>query len=337
MKYYKNLKFLNLTILSIICGIFNLYFPIAVSAQFNQNNLIKSSNKFNTPSIKIAEVDEIPVESAEKSCTWWDIALEVNECLPVSRSANNKIPQIISPRDTHLLTSQPIIKWNALQGVKSYEVKVMMKGEFVDKAIWKKTVDGNEIIYNGKSLQPGVQYYVVVETKNRDKISSEEENMEIFFEILDRNKAKKIQISIEQTNFKDPQQVLKLAKLYDQENLDSEAIELLEDFISENPENVNVSIYNFLGIKYRDEDLYNHSEQTYLKLKTFLEKSNNSNLSVTLENLVIPLMVINKINKNWKQAVIYGKEAISICQQLNDIDKVKKLRSQVEELENKIQ
>lgn len=68
------------------------------------------------------------------------------------------IPYIISPRRTALLNKQPILRWNAVIGAKSYTVSV--EGDNVN---WTKQVSDTQLVYPGEQpLQPGGRYLLTI-------------------------------------------------------------------------------------------------------------------------------------------------------------------------------
>ncbi|NEP53445.1 MAG: hypothetical protein F6K65_33480, partial [Moorea sp. SIO3C2] len=76
-----------------------------------------------------------------------------------SRNSNKKIPYIISPRDTALLTNRPILRWNAVPGATRYKVRVQDASFTFD---WQTETSNTEIEYSGPPLQPDFSYRVIV-------------------------------------------------------------------------------------------------------------------------------------------------------------------------------
>ena len=176
------------------------------------------------------------------------------------RDPNNPdIPYIISPRNTSLLNDRPILRWNAVSGATSYIVQV--KGSGVD---WKIETSDTEIEYTGEPpLEKGLRYRVTVVTDNGASSRSERR---VGFTVLDDQKANSVLAAVEklkQQGLTKEAEGLALAHLYRGNNLQAEAIELLEGLVKGGSQTV--AIYRLLGDIYQQGGLSRLAKERYLK------------------------------------------------------------------------
>ena len=75
---------------------------------------------------------------------------------------DKSIPYLISPRHTLLINKQPMIRWNAVEGVKKYTVKIVTG----KKEIWSKITTQSSIQYAGPTLKSGISYEVIIQADN---------------------------------------------------------------------------------------------------------------------------------------------------------------------------
>ncbi|NEQ88203.1 MAG: hypothetical protein F6K26_52160, partial [Moorea sp. SIO2I5] len=111
--------------------------------------------------------------------------------VPERRSNNPDIPYILRPRDSSVLNQQPLLRWHQVEGVSTYEVRVIGPG-----VEWEQQTSATEILYSGKQLlQPGARYWLIVKT-DQGKTSLEEGVLG--FTILDHEKAQEVWAAAEE-------------------------------------------------------------------------------------------------------------------------------------------
>jgi tetratricopeptide (TPR) repeat protein len=195
---------------------------------------------------------------------------------------NAKIPYIISPRRTLLLSKTPTFKWNAVAEVKQYKVQVIAPTGI----IWETQVSKPEVIYPGNpQLQPGVSYSLVIKADNGTS-SESDGSSGLGFHILHDEEIKALQAEIAalpQKELTTPTIALTLANLYrnytlsskvakdygipsveiSTHNLSAESIDLLKVQIEEG--NCSPAIYRMLGDVYWQTGLAQLASRQYLK------------------------------------------------------------------------
>lgn len=209
------------------------------------------------------------------------ISLRGGELVNIPGGSNPAIPYIITPRRTWLLTSQPLIQWNAIPGANSYKVRV--KGEGVD---WQTQAINTEIVYPGEPpLQPGATYLVIIEantgqSSQQEAVKPLEEGRTLpFYEdgkftawgfsVLSEEDAKEVQAGIKRiTTFEfgglpEETKTLAVADLYINNDLYTEAIAALETLVKQGSKAPGV--YQLLG------DLYGHTGLNLLAEARYLQ------------------------------------------------------------------
>lgn len=241
----------------------------------------------------IREEQETEVKSCDRE-RWWDRFFELQNrqtCQPVdetlkaqknndlddedllpSRGAvavSETIPYVISPRRTLLLNSQPIIRWNPVKDATSYTV--IIKGP--SGYLWQDEVTVSEVVYPGEPvLNPGVYYTIIVDA-NTGASSLDDENFVQGFEVInesDRQGIDNAAMEIEATT--EEEESLKLAKLYRENSLRSEAIAILEELTTSGSDNL--AIYQLLGKLYREIGLVHLADKYDLKAVELAEIEN---------------------------------------------------------------
>lgn len=184
--------------------------------------------------------------------------LESDRDTVIERATNNpEIPYILRPRDSSVLNQQPLLRWHQVEGASTYQVKVIGPG-----VNWTQQTSATEIVYSGKqSLQPGARYWLIVKTY-QGQSSKQEGNSG--FSILDQEKAQEVSAAaeeIKQKQLSKPAEALALAHLYRSNDLNAEAIDLLETALADQPESLRV--YQLLGEIYQHVGLNRLARKRY--------------------------------------------------------------------------
>jgi hypothetical protein len=182
-------------------------------------------------------------------------------------------PVILSPRGTKLLNARPVLRWTSVTDASAY--KVTVRGE---EDSWSITVPAKtnsatqEIVYPGPCapgresgcappLKSGEIYKLVVEANGR---SSEEEDLpNLGFTILSDDKVRELgskERLVKQLAVEDSLKTYMIASLYANNDLNADAIKLLEadTGTAHNPEAVRLlgNLYLKIGLTRRAEALY---------------------------------------------------------------------------------
>lgn len=179
-------------------------------------------------------------------------------------SDNPTVPYLISPRNTIILEDKLILRWQAIEGARSYQVEV--KGGGIN---WTTQVDKTEVIYSGNEpLQPDTRYRVMITADNRKSTRNE---APVGFTVLAEQEVQRVKSEISQLQqqpLSEEAKALALAYLYTGNELNTAAIELLEELIKKGTETT--AVYELLGRNYQQVGLYRLARERFL---TGLEKA----------------------------------------------------------------
>jgi hypothetical protein len=107
-----------------------------------------------------------------------------------TEAALAKLPYLITPRETDIISDRPQISWNAVQGAAYYIVKIDTDG-----FSWTNQTNKNQIIYSGdRPLKPETRYWVTVTT---DQGLSSQQETEVGFNVSDEQTKKTVLEAVE--------------------------------------------------------------------------------------------------------------------------------------------
>jgi hypothetical protein len=200
-----------------------------------------------------------------------------------TEAALAKLPYVITPRETDIISDRPQISWNAVPGVVNYTVKIETDG-----FSWKNQTNENKIIYSGdRPLQPETRYWVTVTT---DQGLSSQQDTEVGFNVSDQQTKKIVLEAVEKIQ-KQPlsptEKGLILAYLYRGYKLYDNAINILEELVNQGSSEV--TVYQLLGDTYLEIGLPQLARNTYQK-----------GLELAIKTQNIPAKTI--MNKGLKQS-----------------------------------
>ena len=279
---------------------------------------------------------------------------------------NQEIPFIISPRSTAVLTDRPKLRWNAVSGVTNYTVSIEDQRVGKGK-IWTTEVSSPGVAYpnqppgdsvvkyvevdypaDASPLEPGVDYLVIVTTQQQVNatdtcrhgwekqpndpflciaLSTKDQGIGLGFNLLDTNKAQRVQeltTDIKQ-EFDGEVQALALAHLYSENNLKMDAIATLETLAQKG--NKTAGVYRFLGDLYREIQLSKLAEIRYMKA---IELAKGADDLVGQVAAQFGLAEVFAERGFWDGAIQAGMEAKAGYETLGDTKRV-------EEIEKKLQ
>ncbi|WP_013323569.1 tetratricopeptide repeat protein [Gloeothece verrucosa] len=238
-----------------------------------------------------------------------------------TRSPNETIPYIISPRNTALLNDRPLLRWNGVAGATNYIVQI--QGGDLD---WKTQNSNTEIVYSGQQpLQKGMRYLVVV-TTDKGTSSEEEQGVTMRFNILDEEKAKLVQqqaAQIIQQNLTPEAEKLALAILYRQNELRAEAISLLEGLVKQKSQTM--AVYGLLGDLYFEVGLNQLAKQPYLKAWELAKKSEDTEGQADIEKelgMVEYGLGSKNAAREWFEKAKANYAALGDCSQVQELDEL---------------
>jgi hypothetical protein len=230
------------------------------------------------------------------------------------------LPYIISPRTTKLLTSTPLLRWNAAPNATGYTVRVMEGGQI----IWETKTTATEFPYPGAPpLQPSKTYLLVVEA-DTGASSGDEKAVGLGFSLLAKADADRVRASadkLEQVNLTSEAHTFVLAKLYAVAGLNAEAIELLEGLAIGGNEAPNV--YRALGELYQQVGLLALAESRYTRALELAKATGDAESTAATQaglGTVAINLGRNKDARNWLQQAKAGYEALGDTTRSAEID-----------------
>jgi hypothetical protein len=180
-----------------------------------------------------------------------------------------KIPYLISPRNTAILTQQPTLRWNPVQSATSY--KVQMSGEGVN---WTTQVSQSTVVYSGNQpLQSGFIYEVNITANNG---ASTKDIDAPVFTVLSDSDVQQVKTEIAQLQQKllsNESKDLALAHLYRSNDLNADAIDLLEGLVKKGSQTT--AVYQLLGSIYQQVGLNRLARERYLIALKLAKAENN--------------------------------------------------------------
>jgi hypothetical protein len=226
-----------------------------------------------------------------------------------------KLPYLITPRNSFILTNTPLLRWNPVQGARNYTVKI-------DGINWETQTNKTEINYSGKiPLEAGQSYGVTIKADNGK--SSESDGDTVWFILLDEAEQKTVleaKKTIEQQSLSSEAKGLILAQLYRGYKLYADAILVLEDLVKKGSQTV--AIYQLLGDIYLETGLPQLAQKPYEKALKLI---------TTKENLSVQADIQKGLGKayyglgNENEALQWLKKAEANYQELGDSLQVQEL------------
>ena len=186
-----------------------------------------------------------------------------------TRTGNEPIPYIISPRNTDLLSDRPLLKWNPVSGATRYQVQLDGGG-----LAWQTETNETQVLYGGQEpLKSGVKYLLTV-TTDKGVSSKKEVGANLMFRVIATDKAKLVKeqaTSLKKQGLSPETETLALAYLYEGNNLKAEAIALLQPLSQQKSQNR--VVYSLLGDLLLQTSLNQQAKQAYEQALALAQKS----------------------------------------------------------------
>lgn len=236
------------------------------------------------------------------------------------------IPYLISPRNTAILTRQPTLLWNSIRGATSYQVRILGPG-----VNWKNQVREPTVVYTGNQpLQPKIRYGVTVTANNG---ASTENKDNTGFTVLSDEDAQRVKTEIarlQQQRLSNESKTLALAYLYRSNDLNAEAIDMLEKLSQQWKI---VSVFQLLGSIYEQVGLNRLARERYLTALELAKKENNwEGQAIILASLGQVDIVLGEL----KQAFQWVQDAQASYRTLGDEGKVQELQQKLDDLKRRL-
>ncbi|NEO52378.1 MAG: hypothetical protein F6K54_04355 [Okeania sp. SIO3B5] len=154
----------------------------------------------------------------------------------INQVESDKIPYIISPRHTLLLPDKPLIlPWNPVTNATRYTVIIK---SLSGKYIWETEVSENQVLYSGEiPLKTDIKYTVIIHTDTqvssidqKSPFPQQENDLGREFAVVSKSEQQEILAKVEELTQKldGEARVLSIAEFYQQNDLNVEAIAILE-------------------------------------------------------------------------------------------------------------
>jgi hypothetical protein len=244
-----------------------------------------------------------------------------------TRAGNDpNIPYVISPRNSSILTRQPILRWHSVPDATSYQVRVF--GPDID---WKTQVSQPTVVYSGnQTLKSGIRYKVII-TANNGKSNDEDNSGFTILSDTDTQQVKTEIVQLQQKPLSDESKTLVLAYLYASHNLNAYAIELLEGLVRK--DHKITAAYQLLGTIYQEVGLTELARERYLiALKLANSEKDLARQAIIQDSLGEVDITLDQL----KSAIQWFEKAQNNYSALGDEAKVQKMQQQLDDLKKRI-
>lgn len=235
-----------------------------------------------------SDIWRVPVgipSSINSGCPIWMANLVRGETRYRPGGSDSRVPYILYPRMTYLLHDRPTFRWNAVEGVTSYTLRLLGPGGLE----WQTEVSSTEVVYPNEAppLDWGVKYLVTVEADNGSS-SLQDGGGILGFELLDEYGIQDLQAEAariaELGELTEEQRAFALAELYSREGLMANAIATLEALV--NGGSQTALVYRMLGDFYGEVGLNLLAEDRYERAsEMFASTSDRYALTATRDGL----------------------------------------------------
>lgn len=143
---------------------------------------------------------------------------------------NRNIPHLITPRQTVVAGDRLLIRWYQPQGINRYTITLRRRQ---DGAVWRETVSGNSLVYEGEFLEPETWVVVTVDAHNGEQPGRSQ------FSVLSQEEQNQLQQHRSQAISSDLtplEALLSQVDLYEQWQALANSIDLLYQAIATSPE-----------------------------------------------------------------------------------------------------
>lgn len=309
------------------------YKPVNVGTLVNSSDKLRltkgASAKVFCTNLSIWNVRSPGESSVSQGCpSNRTVIRRIDSSTSFTRAGNDPtIPYLISPRSSNILTSQPKLRWNAVAGATKYQVRLFGRG--VD---WQTEVNQPQVVYSGKEpLKPGYTYWLTVTadngvtTENKDNAG---------FTVMSEADSKRVKAEIaqlQQQGLKSEGNVLALAHLYRSNNLNADAIDLLEELVKKGSRSS--AVYQLLGSIYQQVELNLLARERYLTALKLAQTEKNLEAQAIIQ---ASLGGVDFSLDKLQDALRWYQAAQVAYRGLGDVAKVQELQEKVDDLKGRV-
>ncbi|HBL14740.1 MAG TPA: hypothetical protein DD379_25795 [Cyanobacteria bacterium UBA11162] len=238
------------------------------------------------------------------------------------------VPYPISPRGNIILDRELTLRWNPVEGATSYQVEITDSGNFR----WQTQVNQPQVVYSGNQpFQPGFRYWVKVIAY---KGTSELKKASTGFTILSAADTQRVRDEVSQLDQKplsDDSKLLALAYLYQGNDLNIAAINVLEGLMASG--NKTTAVYQLLGTAYQHTGLYRLARERFLMALEKAKAEDNLGEQAMIE---ASLGDVEYVLAELPQALQWFEAAQESYRALGDEGKVQELQQKLDELKERL-
>jgi hypothetical protein len=258
-----------------------------------------------------------------------------NGKVPPSRSTRSptrgaddpKRPYLLSPRETKIVESQPLLSWNPVAGMLRYRVEVSGLGW-----TWTKEVSQPEVRYSGtEALQPGMRYRVKIQGSKEGLFSNDPI---VGFSLLDRETVAQVNAelaALQQEPLGAEAMVLELAQVEQSYELYGAAIARLNQWPAQ--DNQSAAVEKLLGDLYWQVGLPRLAQHHYTRAQALMKRDRNS---LGLAEVLSRLAELEREVGELKKAIAWLEAAKPIYQALGDREQVKAIEVTLTDLRQRV-
>ena len=257
------------------------------------------------------------------------------------RNFDSRLPYVISPRNTTLLdVTQPMIRWNPVEGAQEYTVSLFT--DSADNPVWTTQVSGTEVRYDGPELKRDTRYRLEI-TADNDLSSSTD--IPVGFTLLSDSEAERIDIeftALEGLNLTPDAEAIGLALLYQgyehkdpsqdtDSPLNQAALEVLQARIDDGTDNS--LIYVMQGDIYFSVGLPLRAQEHYQQALTLATKTGQLQGQAGSQD---GLALLAQGRGELSKAIAYTEEALALYEVMGDAEQVDVLAERLAFLQSQL-
>ncbi|NER85166.1 MAG: tetratricopeptide repeat protein, partial [Leptolyngbya sp. SIO1D8] len=241
------------------------------------------------------------------------------------RDFDSQLPYVISPRNTALLgVTQPMIRWNSLEGAQEY--RVLLFTDSPDNPVWTTQISTPEVRYDGPELQRDTRYRLEITADNGLSSSAD---IAVGFTLLSESEADRITREVavlEEINLNPDAEALGLAlsyQGYEHEDpaqdtdspLNQAALEVLQARIDDGTDNS--LIYVMQGDIYFSVGLPLRAQEHYQQALTLATKTGQLQGQAGSQD---GLALLAQGRGELSEAIAYTEEALALYEVMGDAE-----------------
>jgi hypothetical protein len=272
----------------------------------------------------------VGIVSVDQGCgtTGRTVLTPTNESrIPTRGTDDPTQPYLVSPRNTYIMNSQPLLRWNPVAGMQRYRVEVSGPG-----VVWTTEVRQPQVRYGGTQVfQPGMRYRVKIQGSDEGPLSNDPITG---FSILDSTTAARVNAelaALQREPLSSEAAVLELAHVERSYELYGAAIDRLNQWVAQG--NRSAAIEKLLGDLYWQIDLPWLARQHYITAQELMKRDYNQ---VGQAEVLSQLAELEWGLGALKKAIAWLEAAKPIYKELGDQEQVRAIEAKLTDLRQRV-